>query len=120
MGDYKKLLVWQKAHELTLVTHRAATAIRARKYAALRNQILRSVMSIPTNIVEGRCQKSEKDFARFLGYAAGSAAELEYHLKLAHDFGVMKPDTYSLITERLTEVRKMLHALTNRLGAANG
>lgn len=119
MGDYKKLVVWKKAHELALVTHRAATGIRERKYAALKSQMLRAAMSIPTNIVEGRAQKSEREFARFLGYASGSAAELEYHLTLAHDFGVVTPATHSLITEQLTEVRKMLRGLINRLETAN-
>ena len=36
------------------------------RYATLRTQMFRAAMSIPTNIVEGRCQKSERDFARFL------------------------------------------------------
>jgi four helix bundle protein len=119
MGDYKKLQVWQKAHALALIAHRAATSIRSNKYSALRTQIVRAAMSIPTNIVEGRAQKSERDFVRFLGYAAGSAAELEYHIQLAHDFGVINPEMHSKLVSSLTEVRKMLSGLIRRIQTAN-
>src|ERR1700686_1532932 len=85
MSDFKKLVVWQKAHALALHAHRAAMGIRESRYASLRSQIIRSAMSIPTNIVEGRRQESERDFARFLRYSLNSAYELEYHLMLARD-----------------------------------
>ena len=52
MSDYKKLIVWQKAHALSLNAHRAATAMRGSDYTAFRSQIIRSAMSVPTNIVE--------------------------------------------------------------------
>jgi four helix bundle protein len=58
MSDFKKLVVWQKAHALALHAHRAAMGIRESRYASLRSQIIRSAMSIPTNIVEGRRQET--------------------------------------------------------------
>ena len=81
MGDFKKLLVWQKAHALALRSHRAAGRIRGTQNAALRSQLTRAAQSIAANIVEGLAQHSERDFARFLGYALASAAELEHHRK---------------------------------------
>ncbi|MFT4757158.1 MAG: four helix bundle protein [Polaribacter sp.] len=41
------------------------------------------MVSIPSNIAEGASRNSEKDFARFLGVALGSAFELETHLIIA-------------------------------------
>jgi four helix bundle protein len=87
MSDYKKLQVWQKAHSLSLNAHRAATGIKGTEYSAFRNQIIRAAMSIPTNIVEGREQKTEASFARYLRIALGSTSELEYHLRAALDIG---------------------------------
>ena len=73
-------------------------------------------MSIPSNIVEGRRQESEKEFARFLRIALNSGCELEYHLIVARDVGVMSgSDSESLLAE-VVEVRKMLHGLLNKIG----
>ena len=68
MGDFKRLLVWQKAHALAVNVHRVASRIRGAHNAALRNQMIRAAQSIPANIVEGRGQKSARDFARFVRY----------------------------------------------------
>ena len=115
MSDFKKLHVWEKAHALSLCVDRASKRIRGSKYASLRSQIFRAATSIPANIAEGRRQSSEKEFARFLGYALNSASELEYHLILAHDTEVMsEPDFTSLVSQTIT-VRKMLYGLLKRL-----
>jgi len=74
-------------------------------------------MSIPTNIVEGRGQKSERDFSRFLGYALNSASELEYHLTVGRDMGVVTLSDFKSLLAQLIEVRKMLYGLLKRLDA---
>lgn len=75
-------------------------------------------MSIPTNIVEGRRQVSEKEFARFLRIALNSGVELEYHLMLARDIGALAAaESHSLIRETI-EVRRMLHGLLRKLNLA--
>ena len=50
MSDFKKLLVWQKAHAISLDAYRIAGQIRGAKHASLRNQIIRAAMSVPANI----------------------------------------------------------------------
>ncbi len=115
MGDFKKLDVWRKAHELALHAHRAATQIRGSQYLSLKSQIIRAAMSIPANIVEGRAQKSEREFGRFLNYALGSTSELEYHLIVARDIKVLSEDEFQILSARLLQVRKMLHGLLNRI-----
>jgi len=115
MADFKKLLVWSKAHALALQSHRTAARIRGQQNASLRNQITRAAQSIPANIVEGRGQTSEREFARFLGYALNSASELEYHLIMARDVHALPEPAVSTLTAQLTEVRKMLHGLLSRL-----
>jgi four helix bundle protein len=115
MSDYQNLQVWQKAHALAIHAHHTATGVRAMRYSALRSQIIRASMSIPAN-VEGRRQNSEREFARFLRYSLNSTYELEYHMTLARDIGVIPdPDASSLIAEGV-EVRKMLHGLLKKLG----
>jgi four helix bundle protein len=72
-------------------------------------------MSIPANIVEGRSQSSERDFARFLRYALNSASELEYHLTLARDIKLLPNKDYTPLSVQVVEVRKMLHGLLKSL-----
>ncbi len=50
MSDFKKLLVWQKAHALALTAHRIAARIRGTQNAALRSQITRAAQSVAANI----------------------------------------------------------------------
>jgi four helix bundle protein len=116
MSDYKNLQVWQKAHALALHAHRTAMEVRATRYSALRSQIIRSAMSVPANIVEGRRQESERDFARFLRYALNSVYELEYHVTLACDIDVIQDDDASALIAEGVEVRKMLHGLLRKIG----
>ena len=115
MSDFKKLNVWRKAHALALDVHRVATRIRGADNASLRNQLIRTAMSIPTNIVEGTGQKTGKEFARFLGYALNSASELESHLIMARDIRVIGISDFDSLSSRTIEVRKMLHGLQNRV-----
>jgi four helix bundle protein len=115
MGEYRKLMVWEKAHALAVEINGIAMRIRGGTHAPLRNQMVRAALSIPANIVEGRAQNGEKDFARFIGYAMGSAAELEYHLVIAHDIHVVNEIDFNRTSAQLTEIRRMLYALSKRL-----
>ena len=118
MSDFKKLEVWRKAHGLALNVHRVASRIRGSDNAALRNQILRAAMSIPTNIVEGTGQASGKEFGRFLSIALKSTSELEYHLILAREIRAISASDYESLIAQTIEVRKMLYGLRARVVAS--
>jgi four helix bundle protein len=115
VSDYRKLLVWQKAHPLAVDGIKAAAKIRPQHFAAIKSQIIRAASSIPTNIVEGSGQESRKDFCRFLRYALNSAYELAYHLRLARDIETLDEKTYDRLARATVEVQKMLHGLIRRL-----
>ena len=115
MADFKKLLVWQKAHALALNVHRVATRIRRSCDVQLRSQLIRSAFSIPSNIVEGRRQASDKEFARFLRIALNSGCELEYHLIAGRDIAAISESDSDALIRQAIEVRKMLHGLLLKL-----
>ena len=75
-------------------------------------------MSIPTNIVEGREQKTDPEFARFLRYALASASELEYHLIIARDIRVIESDDFISLVRQVKDVRMMLFGLLKQLDPA--
>jgi four helix bundle protein len=111
MSDFRKLSAWSKAHALALTVRRFAGKIRGSENVGLRAQMVRAAMSIPTNIVEGVGQPSRKDFARFLSIALNSASELEYHMIVAHDLRLLSTNDFASLSDRVIEVRKMLHGL---------
>ncbi len=72
-------------------------------------------MSVPTNIVEGREQKSEAGFARFLRISLASLSELDYHLLAGRDIGAITTSDYRSLSSQVEEVRMMLHGLARTL-----
>jgi four helix bundle protein len=115
VSDFKKLKVWRKGHALALNVHRVAVRIRGSDNASLRNQMLRASMSVPTNIVEGTGQRSQREFGRFIGFALNSSSELEYHLIVARDVGIITRSDFDSLLDQTVEVRKMLHGLQKRV-----
>jgi len=115
MADFRKLVVWQKAHAMTLDAHRVAGRIRGTGGSALRTQIVRAAMSVPANIVEGSRQQNDRQFARFLRIALNSTTELEYHLLLARDLSLIGEAGPVTLVAQVIEVRKMLYGLLRHL-----
>lgn len=76
MQDYHRLLVWQKAHDLTLNVHRASRSFQRSGCIGLRGQLVRAAESVPTNIVEGCFAATPKEFARFLDISIKSTGEV--------------------------------------------
>lgn len=115
MQDFRRLLVWEKAHALALAVRQATHRFRRSDYSSLRQQAIRAAESVPSNIVEGCYAASPKDFARFLDISIRSTGELEYHLQLAHDYGLIPEARWESLTTDATEVRRMLVGLRRRL-----
>jgi four helix bundle protein len=75
----------------------------------------RSASSIPANIAEGSGRNTEKDFARFLDNAMGSASELEYQLLLANDLNYLPPNAYKTTNNELIQINRMLNTYIQKL-----
>ena len=117
MRDFKELKVWQKSHALALAVYKATTVFPKEEIYGLTSQIRRSSASIPANIAEGCGRGGEIEFARFLRIASGSASELEYHLLLSRDIGLLKSADYDDIVGEVIEVKKMLTIFIKKLRA---
>ena len=115
MGDFKRLIVWRKSQALAINVHRVAMKMRGPGLAELRNQMIRSALSIPANIVEGHGQESPRNFARFLGYSLNSGAELEQHLLTCQALDAVSKQDFLTIMAGLVEVRKMTYGLRTSL-----
>jgi four helix bundle protein len=111
VSDYRDLDVWRKAHVLTLEVYRLTESFpRSEKYG-ISSQMRRSSASIATNLAEGSGRSSDRDYARFVSNAIGSASELEYQLLLAEDLNYDRGHRTEPMRLQTAEVRRMLVAL---------
>lgn len=111
MQDYRKLRVWQKAHQLAVDAYALPAYLKVPEGWALRDQILKAAISIPSNIAEGAGRGSDPDFARFLWYSMGSCNEFEYDLLLGGDVKLIPSDVRSRLGNEVSEVRQSLTRL---------
>ncbi len=119
MLDFRDVAVWQKAHPLVLDIYRATRTFPTEERYGLTGQLRRSAVSVPANIVERCGRDGERELARFLSIAAGSASETEYHLLLALDLEYLPRATHEDLQARINEVKKILGAF-HRKRSANG
>ena len=115
MQDYRKLLVWQKGHRLAVDVHALAPLLLRPDAWALRDQVLRAAISIPSNVAEGTGRGSNPDFKRFLWHSMGSCNELEAQLLLGRDLKFIPTEQHAKLATRVSEVRRMLTRLIQTL-----
>ena len=111
MQDYRKLHVWRRSHRFVVAVYGIIADFPREERFELTAQLRRALVSIPTNIAEGRSRNSEKSFAAFVDIASGSAAETEYLLLLAHEVGYIGAEAHAPLAGEIDEIRRMLHAL---------
>jgi four helix bundle protein len=115
--DFRQLKVWGKAHQLTLEIYQATVNFPRAEAYGLTSQIRRAGASIGANLAEGCGREGDAEFGRFCGMARGSASELEYHLLLAKDLGLLEAVEHQKLAEQTTEIKRMLTALIQKLNA---
>ncbi len=115
MIPFERLVVAERAHELTLAVFRETNAWPER---VLVIQLRRAVLSVPSNIAEGAARESRAEFARFVAIALSSAAEAHYQLRLARDLGHLPPPRHTALSDELEQIKRMLGALLRTLRRA--
>jgi four helix bundle protein len=115
MRDFKELKVWQKAHHFVIDVYRQSRSFPADERFGLTAHLRKSATSVPSNIAEGCGREGERELARFLSIAAGSASESEYQLLLARDLGYLEPDVHRHLDDQVNEVKRMLNAFIKTL-----
>ena len=106
MKNFKELNVWLKAHQLVLAVYQVTKSFPSDELFGLTSQMRCAAASIPANIAEGCGRSNDAEFARFLYISFGSASELEYHILLAHDLGMLNEIDCGKLTENVIEIKK--------------
>jgi len=79
------------------------------------SQIRRSSTSVAANIAEGHGRENTGSFIHFLRMAQGSLKELETHLILAEQVGLMKENAATVMLRDTEEIGKMLRSMIRSL-----
>jgi len=115
MQDFRRLLVWQRAHAHVLNVRRAVRGFPRNERGSLKSQMLSAAESIVFNIVEGCGSATPKEFARFLDISIKSTCELEYQLQLATDCDLLPRHVWRPLSAETIEIRRMLCGLRRKV-----
>jgi four helix bundle protein len=116
MHDFRRLIVWERARDLALVTYRLTESFPVRERYGRTAQMWRAAVSV-ANIAESCGMRIARHQARFLISAFGSASALDCEAELACDLRYLGPSDRDALAAQLSELRRMLTALIRRNSA---
>lgn len=116
--NFENLDVWKRGCRLAVDV---CVASHGSRDYALKDQIQRSAISIPSNIAEGSERTSDADFCRFLSYGKGSCGELRtqltFHREVCRELGLEPFSKTDGMIEETREISRMLAGLIQRVGS---
>lgn len=108
---FRKLIVWQRAHGLTLMIYKASEKFPKHEMFGLTSQIRRAAVSIESNIAEGYALGTAPNYLRHLNISVGSLAEVECQTEISHDLHYLDDKDYTHLNEVAREVGYLLSRL---------
>jgi four helix bundle protein len=113
---FEDLEVWKRGCNLAVDVH---VALASSHDYALRNQMERSSLSIPSNIAEGCERDTTPEFIRFLRYSKGSCGELRTQLfvseRVRQRLGAPPLENSRPMIQETRELSRMIQSLINSL-----
>lgn len=111
--QFEDLEVWKRSSRLAVSVLELLEPV---KLYALRDQMARSCISVPSNIAEGAERESDREFRRFLAIAKGSAGELRTQLYIGQRAGIFSMEAATPLIQEAREISSMIEGLRKRLG----
>lgn len=84
----------------------------------LSSQLRRAAVSVPSNIAEGACDRSDDQFRNFLGIAIGSLNEINTQLEVAYRVGYLNETKHTKIQSPVDECLAVTYGLRRSIGKA--
>jgi len=112
LQTFEDLDVWQRGCRLAVDIF---AETHSWKSYALRDQVQRDALSIPSNIAEGCERDAPGDFVRFLRISKGSSGELRTQLYIATRLHERDPATFPLVSKSFVGETKELSAMLQGL-----
>ncbi|MBA3680543.1 MAG: four helix bundle protein [Bacteroidetes bacterium] len=118
ISSFEELEAWKKAVELCELVYNQTNNPTLNKDFALRDQLRKSAISIPSNIAEGFEREGNSQFIYFLVIAKGSCGELRTQLYLTQKIGYIDNETHELLKEKCITISKQLSNFIKYLKSA--
>jgi four helix bundle protein len=112
--NFKKMKIWQMAMEIAKTILDTTDAFPAHEKFALKNQMDRCSISIPSNIAEGSSRTS-KSFSHFIDISLGSSFELHTQLLLANHRKYISDEATVHLESKIEEFQRMAMGFQNSL-----
>ncbi|MEP7321840.1 MAG: four helix bundle protein [Saprospiraceae bacterium] len=112
---FEKLLVWQKAIDLTADVHTISKKFPKTEVFILTSQIKRAADSVALNIAEGSTGQTNREFARFLSIALRSSIEVVSCIYIAKRRDMIEEKDFQYLYKKCEELLVMINSLRNSL-----
>lgn len=116
--SYKDLIVWQKGMDLAELVYQLTVKYPKDELYSLTNQMRRAVVSIVSNIAEGKGRESKQEYLHFLAIAQGSLTELETQILLSIRLKYVAEIDATAPLAICDEIGRMLNTMRAKLKAA--
>ena len=113
----EEIQAWKKARELVRAIYGQCAEGALAKDFGFRDQLRGAAVSSMSNIVEGFARKSDREFARFLDMAKGSAIEVQSLLYVALDVRYIEAPVFGKLSRLANETASLIAGLTTYLRA---
>ena len=111
---FRKLRVWREAIDLYAFEKKVLGEVKGLPFK-IRDQILDSAFSISSNLSEGYCRRSIKEYIQFVNVALGSTGENYSQMYAFLRSGEISQDTFDEFDKRHYEIENKLINLAKSL-----
>jgi len=115
--SFEDLKVWKDSRIFVKEIYALINNFPAKENYGLTSQITRAAVSIMSNIAEGFCRESNKEFIRFLTISRGSTAEVQSDLFIALDSKYIKQKEFQNTYYMAEKLGKQINGLIKYLRA---
>ena len=116
ISSFKDLEIWKEAIEIAKYVYKIISSSSKFKYDfALKDQALRSSISIASNIAEGFERNTNNEFKRYSLIAKGSAGELYTQLHIAKEIGYITDIEFNYIGNKIILLNQKIGSLIKYL-----
>ena len=110
--SFESLNVYQEAKSLLKMAYPLLRSFPKHEIYALGNQLQRSILSVSSNIAEGRGRNSYKEKIHFIEIAYGSLLEAYCQMQIALELNYISEQDFQTIKPKFFTVSRLLNALS--------